>query len=256
MYCSKCGAEMKESDTFCPKCGHKVGGNSGFGNITIKKPTFSKGFKLAMAVILGIAALGLVGIIISNVAGKPGGNGNQVEVATVPTEAPADTPAPTESSTPEPTPTPTPTPTTTPEPTPTPKPMKKPTPTPKPEPVIIVANSFPLTLSTSGFTGGIAVRISKIKVEIEDTGFEYAVHVIAKKMEVVEKTSNSVSFIFKTKITDKKGNVVANKGGIIQNLDEGDRYKNVELDTLYFYYDDLDLVPGKYKLEMVQTDLY
>ena len=78
----------------------------------------------------------------------------------------------------------------------------------------------------------------------------------AAQLEVVEKTSNSVSFIFKTKITDKKGNVVANKGGIIQNLDEGDRYKNVELDTLYFYYDDFDLVPGKYKLEMVQTDLY
>ena len=245
---------MKESDTFCPKCGQKAEENGTFGNISIRKPTFSKGFRLAMAIILGIAGLGLVGIIISNVAGKPGGSGNQVGVATVPTEAPTDTPAPTESPTPEPTPTPTPT--STPEPTPTPKPTKKPTPTPKPEPVIKVTNSFPLTLSTSGFTGGIAVRISKIKVEIEDTGFEYAVHVIAKKMEVVEKTSNSVSFIFKTKITDKKGNVVANKGGIIQNLDEGDRYKNVELDTLYFYYDDFDLVPGKYKLEMVQTDLY
>ena len=39
-------------------------------------------------------------------------------------------------------------------------------------------------------------------------------------------------------------------------MDEGDRYKNVELDTLYFYYDDFDPKPGKYKLELVQTDLY
>ena len=250
MYCSKCGTEMKESDTYCPKCGNKVEKSRGFGNITIRKPSFSKGFKLSMAVILGIACLGLVGIIISNIARKSGGGENRVDVAAVPTDLPIDIPEPTASLTPTPTPTPTP------EPTPTPKPTKKPTPTPKPEPVVKVTNSFPLTMSTSGFSGGIAVRISKIKVEIEDTGFQYAVHVIAKKMEVVEKTSNSVSFIFKTKITDKKGNVVANKGGIIQNLDEGDRYKNVELDTLYFYYDDFDLTPGKYKLELVQTDLY
>ena len=258
MYCRKCGSELNESASFCPKCGAKVDKDSGvlgnLGNIQIKKPTMSRGFRLFLTALVVLMAIGVVGAVIASISRRTRGNPLKQQVVVVPTEEP--TPEPTPTATPTPTPTPTPVPTPTPEPTPTPKPTPKPTPTPKPEPIVKVKNSFPLILSTSGFSGGIAVRISKVKVEVEDTGTEYAVHIIAKKLEVVEKTSNSVSLIYKSKITNKKGHVIVNKGSIIQNLDEGDVYTNCELDTLYFYYDEFDPVPGKYNLELIQTDLY
>ena len=255
MYCSKCGKEISRTDTFCPKCGAKIKKDSGIlkdlGSIQIKKPTFSRGFRIFLLVIIVLVGIGVFGAVISSISRHTRGGTPQQQVVAV-------TPDPTEEPTPTPTltPTPSPTPTPTPNPTPTPKPTKKPTPTPKPEPIIKVKNKSPFILSTSGFSGGIAVKVSKLKAEVEDTGTQYAIHIVAKKFEVVEKTSNSVQLIFKTKITDKKGNVVINKGGIIQNLDEGDVYRNVELDTIYIYYDDFDPAPGKYRLEMIQTDLY
>ncbi len=255
MYCGKCGAEMKDSDTFCPKCGNKVGKSNGFGNITIRKPVFSKGFKMACAVVFGCFALGMVGLIISNIVRGSGKDASpQTVVASTPNEAPTETPVPEETTTPEPTPTATPTlePTATPEPTPTEEP--KPTPTPKPKgPVFKVSGSFPRTIYTDGFSGSVGVKISKLKVEVENTGMQYAVHVIAKKMEVIEKSAN-VMFIFNYKVTDSKGNVLLNKKGGFLNVDEGDVYKDVEIQDMYFYYDDLP--PGKYKVKIDSVSMF
>ena len=257
MFCRKCGSEINKTDAFCPKCGEKVNKDSGIlgnlGNIQIRKPKFSRGFRLFLIVLAVLMGIGVVGAVVANISKHTRQNPSQ-QVVVAPTEEP--TPEPTPSETPKPTSTPTPNPTPTPKTTPTPKPTPKPTPTPKPEPIIKIKNKSPFILSTSGFSGGISVKVSKLKAEVEDTGTQYAIHIVAKKFEVVEKTSNAVQLIFKTKITDKKGNVVINKGGIIQNLDEGDVYKNVELDTIYVYYDDFDPTPGKYRLEMIQTDLY